>query len=375
MERRTFLHTVGAAAALPLSACSGTPQTPAPSDASRPAGHASGPMRHPLPIGSPVLDSLKPVIEQSTHVRTNVDKIVEHAGWLAYDELPFPQMAIPFGLEKNVEQAIDFAMVTNTVNTAFTDFTTSVKFQIDYDGRRRSDSEAMTACFMRALAEKVPILDGRYLATLTREQLVHVFRGGNIEMPMLDEKLAALREVGQVLVQKYGGFFHNFIASCSKRLYDHGNGLVDKLVQDFPRFNDVSRYKGAEVKFYKLTQLGYWGLYSSLRPQKAFPIEDIDTMTAFADYIVPVAMRVMNILEYTPELDKAIADGKELPRDSDEEIEIRAHMLHATALLREEINKRRPADLQIIIPQLDARLWISYHATHWPHHLTRTTMY
>ncbi len=98
-------------------------------------------------------------------------------------------------------------------------------------------------------------------------------------------------------------------------------------------------------------------------------------MTAFADYIVPVALRVMHILEYSPELDRAIGDGREIARDSEEEVEIRAHMLHATALLREEINMRRPPELQIIIPQLDARLWSSYHATHWPHHLTRTTMY
>ena len=29
----------------------------------------------------------------------------------------------------------------------------------------------------------------------------------------------------------------------------------------------------------------------------------------------------------------------------------------------------------IIIPQLDYRLWKHYHATHFPHHLTYTTMY
>ena len=46
--------------------------------------------------------------------------------------------------------------------------------------------------------------------------------------------------------------------------------------------------------------------------------------------------------------------------------------LYATALLTEEINALRPTDLQVIIPQVDARLWSSYHTTHWPHHLTRT---
>jgi hypothetical protein len=98
-------------------------------------------------------------------------------------------------------------------------------------------------------------------------------------------------------------------------------------------------------------------------------------MTAFADYIVPVALRVMGILAYSPELEEKIRTRRLIPRDSQEEMEIRAHMLYATALLTEDINALRPRELQVIIPQVDARLWLSYHATHWPHHLTRTIMY
>ena len=44
-------------------------------------------------------------------------------------------------------------------------------------------------------------------------------------------------------------------------------------------------------------------------------------------------------------------------------------------LLADEINKIRRADEQVIIPQIDARLWTHYHTTTWPHHLTRTIMY
>ncbi len=98
-------------------------------------------------------------------------------------------------------------------------------------------------------------------------------------------------------------------------------------------------------------------------------------MSAFADYIVPVALRLMRVLEYTDELERRIAAGGEIPRDSDEEIEIRAHTLYATALLTEAVNRRRPADARLVIPQLDYRLWKTYHATFWPHHRTRTIMY
>ena len=331
-------------------------------------------LRWPKPIGSPVLDSLRPVIQRSRHVRTNVRRIEEVASWMAYEELPMPQLGLPPGMEKNVEQAIDFILVSNAIDFAFTDFTTHVVFQVDYGGRHSSDAEAMFACMKRAVDEGLPVLDGPYLARVTRAELEHIFRG-NMEMPMLEERVEIFHEVGRVLERRYGGHFYNFVRSASPRLYDHGRGLIDKLVAEFPRFRDTSRYGRHEVKFYKLAQLDIWMLYSSLHATGGFRLEDPEKMTAFADYIVPMALRVMGITRYSRALEKAINNYQVIPRDSPEEIEIRTHCLYATALLREEVNKRRPRDKQVIIPQMDARLWTHYHTTHGPHHLTRTIMY
>jgi len=334
---------------------------------------ASSNVPWPRTQGSPVLESVRPVIENSRDVRTNYDKIREVAGWMAYEELPFPNLAVPFGMEKTPDVAIDFIMVGTTVDTAFTDFKTHVKFQIDYAGEHHSDSDAMFACLKRAMDNGVPILDGKFLAKMTRADMDKIF-AGNIEMPMLDEKLELFHQAGSILASKYGGRYSNFIKSCSPKLYDNGNGLVERLAAEFPRFDDVSQYDGHEIKFYKLTQLGYWQIYSGLHGTGGFKLEDPQKMTAFADYIVPVGLRLMGMTSYSPELEKAINTYQMIPRDSRQEIEIRAHCLYATALLADEINKIR-ADQQIIIPQIDARLWTHFHTTSWPHHLTRTIMY
>jgi hypothetical protein len=151
--------------------------------------------------------------------------------------------------------------------------------------------------------------------------------------------------------------------------------LIDRLVKEFPRFNDVSMLDGHEIKFYKLPQLGVWMLYSTLHKGGKFRLDDPQKMTAFADYIVPVALRLMGITSYSKELEYAINAYQLIPRDSRWEIELRAHCLYATALMTDEINKLRPANLRIIIPQVDARLWTHYHTTTWPHHLTQTIMY
>jgi hypothetical protein len=333
------------------------------------------PVRWPILSGSPVLDSLRPVIENSRDVRTNVDKIAEVAGWMGYEELPLPEFTLPFGVGAgDANEAIDFILVADSIDTAFTDFSTHEKFQVDFAGQHWSDSEAEFACLKRALDAGKPVLDGKYLAKISRAELDDIF-AGNIKMPMLDEKLAVLHQVGTVLAEKYDGRFHKFVQTCSPRLYDRGNGLIERMVKEFPRFNDVSEFEGQEIKFYKLAQLGVWMLYSTLHKAGKFRLDDPEKMTAFADYIVPVALRLLGVTSYSQELKNAITEHQLITRDSRREIEIRAHCLYATALLAEEVNKLRGPEEQVIIPQIDARLWTHYHTTSWPHHLTQTIMY
>jgi len=362
-DRRQFLQALATIASTAVIA-KGEPAS---------AGSSAPPVRWPKLTGSPVLDSLHPVIEHSRDVQTHFEKIAEVAGWMAYEELPMPDYQLPFNVS-NSDDVIDFILTADCVDTAFTDFTSHVRFQVDYAGRHWSDSDALFACMKRALDNGIPILDGKFLAQATRSQLERIF-SGNIEMPMLDEKMQVWRQVGSVLARKYDGRFHNFVKSCPPRLYDNGAGLIDRIVKEFPRFNDVSPYDGETVKIYKLPQLGIWLAYAALRKSGQFGLEDVDKMTAFADYIVPVALRLLGITSYSTELEHAINTYQMIPRDSRWEVEIRAHCIYATALLSEEINNIRPKNQQIIIPQIDARLWTHYHTTSWPHHLTKTIMY
>jgi hypothetical protein len=328
----------------------------------------------PTSFDSPVLESVRPVVETPRDVHTNLENIRQVGGWMAYEELPFPEFVLPFGVGADRRQTMDFILVSSCLNFAFTDFEKHTIFQVDYGGKRWYDAEAMFACLKRAVDEGVPVLDGQYLQSVTKEELARIFRA-ETPMPLLEERAEILRSVGEVLTENYGGHFHQFVESAPPRLYQKGRGILERLVKEFPRFNDVSDYSGQEVKFYKLAQLGLWMLHSAFHRQREWQLEDIERMTAFADYIVPMALRLMGILEYSTALEKSIEQRELIPRDSPQEIEIRAHTLYATALLTEEINRRRPTDRQVIIPQIDARLWTHYHATWLPHHLTRTIMY
>lgn len=324
----------------------------------------------------PVLASVAAVVDETTHVRTSLPAIETVADWMAYEsfEPPTGGPAGPFDWGDDASDLIDATMLKASLDFAFTDFDTSVKYEVEYQGRTWSDSEAMFASIHQALADGIPMLDGDYQATVQRADLERIFRG-NIEMPMLDERVEILHEVGATLSTDHGGRFHRFIRSCPETMYANGDGVLERLITEFPRFDDVSAYKGREVVIYKLAQLALWSLHLAVGADKGFSLRDLDHMTAFADYIVPVGLRVMGILEYSEQLETRIMDGDMIPRDSDEEIEIRAHTLYATALLTEAVNERRGEGRALVIPQIDYRLWSVYHETTWPHHLTRTVMY
>jgi hypothetical protein len=323
---------------------------------------------------TPVLRSVIPVVEASRHVRTDPEEVERVAGWLAYEPLGWPEPAAGLDAPMDPDATTDLILLTSSLNFAFTDFQTGVKFVADRAGRRWSDSDGMVACLLDAIDAGVPVLDGDWMARVTGADLERVF-SGTVRMPMLAERARILNDVGTVLVDRHGGRWSRWLRSCAPAMYAGGDGLLERLSAEFPRFLDVSDFHGREVRIFKLAQLALWQLHAAHRPIGDFAVADLSDMTAFADYIVPVALRLMGILAYDDELEARIAGGEEVVRDSDEEVEIRAHTLYATALLTEAVNRRRPADDQVVIPRIDYRLWKTYHATSWPHHLTRTTMY
>ena len=321
---------------------------------------------------SKVLSSLNPVIENLQTINLNLDQIMNVADWIAYEDFPPPEQNIS---KNNPDEFIRTTMLINTLNFAFTDFESSTKYEIIREGKVLSDSEAMFVQIQEAISSGVQLYDGNVLSDLDEKQLKNIFKG-NIEMPMMSERLDILLNVGAKLSDDYEGDWMNFINAGPKKLYDNGEGLIERLTSEFPRFDDTSQYaEKYNVHFYKLAQLAFWGIHAELAGTGDFYIEDMQSMSAFADYIVPVALEVMKIVEYSEELRNKITNGEIIARDSLEEIEIRSTSLYITAKLTEEINKRRPAEKSIIIPQLDYRLWKQYHATHRPHHLTITTMY
>ena len=109
---------------------------------------------------SKVLSSVGNVIQNAQHISVSDQHIETVADWLAYEE---------FGLPKNNQKNKDpdnfirTTMLINTLNFAFTDFDTSIKYAIERNGQRLSDSEAMFAQVHEAIDSGINLLNGEVL--------------------------------------------------------------------------------------------------------------------------------------------------------------------------------------------------------------------
>ena len=315
---------------------------------------------------SQVLSSVSKVIPQLSCLEIDIEKLHEAAIDLSNEDFGINYEGNPNIVPK---EYIRKTMLINTLNFVFSDFSTSVKYKIE----SLSDTEAMVYQIDKALLEGVPLTQGHYMRDIDLKEFKRIFTG-NIEMPMADEKVKILNNVGNTLVTKYGGDWINFIDDGPKKLYDNGEGLVERLVRDFKRFDDYSVFENEKVYFLKLAQLAFWGIHRELS-KRHFYIEDMENMTAFADYIIPVALENFGIVKYSSGLKEKIDSGILINRDSIEEIEIRSTSIYVTAKLTELINNYKNEEEKIIIPQLDFKLWTDFHADERPHHLTKTIMY
>ncbi len=315
---------------------------------------------------SQVLSSVSKVISQLSCLEIDIEKLHELAINLSKEDFGINYEGNPNIVPKEYIRKI---MLINTLNFVFTNFSTSVKYKIE----NLSDTDAMVYQIDKALIEGVPLTQGHYMRDMDLKEFKRIFTG-NIEMPMADEKVEILNNVGDTLVTKYDGDWINFIDDGPKKLYENGEGLVERLVRDFKRFDDHSIFENEKVYFLKLAQLAFWGIHRELS-KSYFHIEDMENMTAFADYIIPVALESFGIVKYSSGLKEKIDSGILIDRDSIEEIEIRATSIYVTAKLTELINKYKNEEEKIIIPQLDFKLWTDFHADERPHHLTKTIMY
>mmetsp|Transcript_511 Transcript_511/g.3690 ORF Transcript_511/g.3690 Transcript_511/m.3690 type:complete len:289 (-) Transcript_511:4107-4973(-) len=205
-----------------------------------------------------------------------------------------------------------------------------------------------------AMLEDPGVIRAEMLARATVET-VRRFFGVVGEVPLEEERARLLREVGHGLQRYYGGTAANLIKKAGHSTED----LVDLVTAAFPGFRDHTIYKGRQVFFLKRAQIFVADLYGTFGGEGLGEFHDIESLTMFADYRVPVVLRNMDILKYSATLSRSIEEGSEIPPNSEVEIELRACSIWAVQLLQKLMQEKLNTENEgAMVPSIVVDWWL-----------------
>ncbi|XP_073122323.1 uncharacterized protein [Henckelia pumila] len=127
------------------------------------------------------------------------------------------------------------------------------------------------------------------------------------------------------------------------------------ISQHFPGFRDHTVYRGHQVFLYKRAQIFAADLWGSFKGQQYGEFNDIESVMMFADYIVPAVLQQLGVLKFSIALSHAIMANVEIHSGSEEEVELRACLVHAVEEIRESIHRK--SRKQVLSVELDLWLW------------------
>lgn len=342
-------------------------------------------------MNNPFLRSLKVIWSNPKFVFINKENLKKASRELGANFLKngieTPSWKMPI-FPENPEEFMKFILVANSINFCFTDPWSKERFAINYKGQLWRDSLAMAACLKRALAEEIPLYEAHYLENLKFSEVEYIFRhdekSGETPMPLLKERWENLKNLGLTVNKKFDGDMLNIFRASKFYVFNQGRGLVEILVKNFSSYYDAAVHPKLKkiIHFHKRAQLlamVYQGRALS-DPSWPFPLlSDASNIGPPADYIVPAVLWKLRILNYEPSLISKIKNGEIIPRNSEEEIEIRAMTIKAMIELLENLKiflkSKLGEESRISIIQLDYKIWQMGSILEIPHHLTPTTAY
>lgn len=238
------------------------------------------------------MEAIKYVVENSKHVRIDLDKVRDLAVEVASHE----------GVHWLERCPVDLAGV-DMIKFLFA--FNAISFSYWGEPKWTNGYERGTWCMIDAL-KRASCVD---FSSLDRAGLEQILRG-NVEIPLLDERLKILQGLDYTVDS------------------DDALELVEQTVARNPSFEDKALYKGVEVKFNKRAQLLASDLGQIMR------LRNLDKLTACADYILPMVLREKGVLVYSDELASKVDNKVELLSGSLEEVEIRANTIWAVELAK-----------------------------------------
>jgi len=186
-----------------------------------------------------------------------------------------------------------------------------------------------TAC--RESVEAGDPWTGAWLRAATPESMARLL-GQTLESPEVAELMGlfarAWNELGEWLARACDDRFDALVSRAGRS----AERLVESLAA-LPLYADVARYDELEVPFYKRAQITVADLARVFGGEGPGRFDDLDSLTLFADNLVPHVLRCHGVLVHSSALAERIDREALLVVGSREEVEIRAVAVEAVERL------------------------------------------
>lgn len=313
-------------------------------------------------------------------VRAAAQAVVARANYVRIDEQSIPAYVASLPIEQASSPTLDprhhylgdpreivaYILTLDTINFGSGYF--------PYLQKRRHLSGYFTiATCLKERFEMQGAFTARELSRLTLESCAEIFDQDLNKEPIRELMglfASALNDLGKHLLDHYEGEFVGLVNAA-----DSSAERLVELLAKMPYFQDVQKYHGLEVPFYKRAQLTAADLSIALGNQGFGFFTDLQKLTIFADNLVPHVLRLDGILQYEENLAARIDAEELIPAGTDEEIEIRACAVHAVELMVAEL---RRLGHKVSALKLDYLLWNRGQQPQYkalPRHRTRTIFY
>ena len=285
-------------------------------------------------------DEFKYVVDNSKYVKIDKTKLEEFINDLG--EINYAHWSKELELNLNEKEWIILAFIIESMNFCFW---RKPKWKVEYKDSLVSGSNALFYVIIKQVEDNKNFLKLENLEKIDRDEFYEILKGVEGDCPLIDEKLKSFKEVINYIRN------NNFYEELFKIKKD--TELLDYITSNFKSFDDKSIYKSKTIHFNKRATLLVNDLYY-LSETIRNNITNVNNLSGCADYGIPRTFRDYGLLIYNKELSELVDSEKEIPHDSDMEIEIRANMLYIIELIKEKLIKR---NIIINSVELDNLIW------------------
>lgn len=323
-----------------------------------------------------VLTSTLPVVLTAQQVTVDAAMAEQLAARWAEQPWPLTTWDRQTHFYDGTAHTLNWIALLDALNFCFWGEPGQARWRVYWRGNWYNGYMALAIALSRAVADGQPLWDAAYLARLTPGIMNAILRpdpdeaGVAVPIPLLAERLAHARELGQIVMDHYDGRFSTMIDAA-----DHDAVRLTLLIAaECASFRDIAMWEGQEVRFYKRAQILVSDIATAFPRHAWGSLQQMDRLTIFADYKLPQILRHLGVITYTPDLAHRIDEMTPIIAGSPDEIAIRAATVWACELIRQALSRR---GIERSAPAIDYRLWFAsqQQSAMAPYHRTRTIYY